>query len=151
MKRLALILACLAGSASLAHAEIEFEGSLCLTSVSPACQPAWSKGACFAARYAPRLIGSNGADTELSMFDRTFAIGFKLASGNPVAATNYSVAMYKVARGGYRHGVGFRFMSQVPATPLANTPSITFTGVFTNWDELAGCSVTFRGATTLKP
>lgn len=151
MKRLALVLICLAGSTSLAQAEIEYEGSLCITAVSPACQPDWDKGGCFGVRYAPRSIGTNGPDTELSLFDRTFAVGFKLASGNPVAASPYTVSMAKVARGGYRYNVGFRFISQTPAAPLASTPSITFTGAFTNWDELPGCTATFRGSTTLKP
>jgi len=151
MKRLALAVICLFAAAPLAHAEIEFEGSLCLTAVTTACQPDWQKGSCFLVRYAPRSIGSNGPDTELSLFGRTFAVGFKLPSGNPVAATPYTVSMAKVARGGYSYNLGFRFASQTPSAPLATSPSITFTGAFTNWDEITGCTVTFRGATTLRP
>lgn len=151
MKRLAIVAACLMASAGYAHADIEFEGALCITAVTSACQPDWGPGGCFTVRYAPRAIGTNGADTELSLFDRSFAVGLKLASGNPVAATPYSVRFAKVARGGYTYTGGFRFTGQSPATPLATSPTVSFTGAFSNWDEIAGCTVSFRGSTARRP
>ncbi len=133
----------------MAQAETEFNGSICFTSANAACQAeGWNSGACFAIRYAPRNIGTNGANTELSLFNRTFAVGFQMNSGNPVSATPITVSMAKVARGGYSYDVGFRFISQSPASPTQSTANITFTGQFTNWDEIIGCTIQFRGAAT---
>ena len=137
--------------ANAAHAETEFEGALCFTSASAACHAeGWSTG-CFGARYAPRDLGDNGPDTELSLFARTFAVGFMLPSGNPVSPTLYNVTMSKVARGGYTHPVKFRLKAQTPSAPTPSTQNITFRGVFANWDEIAGCTMEFNSALTKKP
>lgn len=151
MKRLAIVLACLAAGAGSAQAETEFEGSLCINAVTAGCQPDWGPGACFTARYAPRNVGTNGADTELSIFDRTFAMGLRLSSGNPVAPDFYLVSFSKVARGGSVYRAGFKFISQSPAAPTTSTNSIILSGAFSSWDNITNCTVGFRAALTRKP
>lgn len=138
-------------STPLANAETEWSGSLCFTSATPQCTAqGWDASGCFAIRYAPRNVASNGADTELSLFSSSFAVGFKIPTGNPVASTPYTVKIAKVARGGYVYTGGFRLASQTPAAPTAASTTISMTGFFTNWDEIVGCTYGFRAAATLK-
>ena len=142
----------LSGMVSLAQAETEFNGSLCFTSVNTACQSqGWNAGGCFGVRFAPRNVGTNGADTEISLFARDFAVGFRLASGDPVAAVPFTVTAAKVARGGLTYSLGFRLTSLTPTVPTTSTGSLSFVGVFTNWDQITGCTVNFRGAGTRAP
>lgn len=149
MKKYALAAAMTAALATPGLAETEFRGGLCFASVNAACTAVgWNAGTCFSIRYAPRNVGINGPDTELSMFDDGFTVGFQLPSGNPVAAAPYTVNAAKVARGGYVHPLGFRLTAHGPAAPTTATPFITMTGVFTNWDETVGCTVNFRAAVT---
>ena len=150
MRRTLITLAFLGASAILAHADTEWNGSLCFNSATPQCTAAgWNPNGCFNIRYAPRNVGANGPDTELSLFNPGFAAGFRLASGNPVSSTPYTVTIAKVARGGYTYPVGFRFATQIPAVPTLTTATISMTGFFTDWDQIAGCTYGFRAAATL--
>ena len=152
MRRTLLAGMALASMTVVASAETEFNGALCFTSANAACvAQGWNAGGCFSTRYAPRNVGTNGPDTELSLFSDDFAVGFKLGSGNPVAATPFTVSMAKVARGGSTHPVGFRLTSQTPSAPNTATPTISMNGVFTNWDQITGCTMGFRSAATRHP
>ena len=149
MKKFALAVAMTTAFSMPCLAETEFRGGLCFESVNAACTAVgWNAGSCFNVRYAPRNVGTNGADTELSLFSGSFSVGFRLALGNPVVATPYTVDAFKVARGGHSHPLGFRLTSHVPAAPTTATPNITMAGFFTNWDEATGCTVSFRAAVT---
>ena len=149
MLRISIAVAMLAGLALPVRAETEFEGSLCISATNTACQAAgWNAGYCLGVRYAPRNVGTNGADTQLSLFGQNFAVGFALASGNPVSSAFLNVTAAKVAGGGYTYPLKFRLTSHSPAAPATTTPNIVFNGVFANWDEIPGCNVTFRAATT---
>lgn len=151
MRRTLLATAFFVVSTSLASAETEWSGSLCFISATSQCTAqGWEANGCYSIRYAPRNVASNGVDTELSLFNPSFAVGFKIPSGNPVASTPYTVQIAKVARGGYVYTGGFRLASQTPAAPTAASTTISMTGFFTNWDGIAGCTYGFRAAATLK-
>ena len=149
MKRLAISVLAMFGSMTSAYALTDYEGSVCVTSLTNAClQEGWTVDSCFTSRYTPRDVGDNGTRTQLSLFSRTFAIGFAMFNVNPVSNKPIAITAAKIARGGYTFDMGFRLISQSPATPTTSTKEITLVGSFTNWDETPGCTLNFRGAYT---
>jgi hypothetical protein len=148
MKRFAIAVLAIFGMFSSAEARTEYEGAVCITSVTTACvDEGWVVGPCLASRYSPRGVVGNGTQTRLSVFARTFAVGFGV-DANPVSSRAIKVNAAKVASGGYMFEMGFRLTSQSPLSPNSSTNEITLSGVFTAWDEIPGCTIGFRGAYT---
>lgn len=153
MKRLTVAFAALCLSSTMSLAAVEFQGSLCITSITPICPSwGWTVGTCVGVRFGPPNLGGNGPSTGFSVFSHNFAAGYVLPVGSLVGTTFRSVQGYKVHRGAYTfNGTKMRFTSQVPAVPTIATTSITQVGGFQKWDDLTGCTITFRTSLTRKP
>ncbi len=133
-------------------ATIEFDGGLCLTAANAACNAAgWSAGGCFSTRFSAPNIGTNGPQTQLSIFSGTFSLGFVLQSGTLIGTTFKQVDVTKVARAGGTFQSQMRFTTQSPAAPKATTNFINMVGDVNNWDDVAGCTVSFRAAAPRRP
>jgi hypothetical protein len=149
MKRFVIAVLATLGSTASAYALTEYDGGVCVTSVTNQCvEQGWFVDTCFASRYTPRGLSNNGRVTQFSLFSRTFAVGFDVFDVNPISNKPISITTSKVARGGYTFNMGFRLTSQSPAAPTTSTKEITLVGSFTNWDEIPGCTLNFRGAYT---
>ena len=144
-----LAIALSATAASAAH--IEFSGSFCLTAANTTCTTNnWNVGQCFATRFVAPNIGDT-ASTKLSIFSRTYATDFTLASGSLIGTTFQPVTVTKIASGGFQYNAAMRLTSQSPASPTSTTPFITQTGNVDGWDNIAGCTVQFKAAHTRCP
>lgn len=141
-------------AASANAANVEYTGTFHITKVA-ATQGCADNGAqvgdVFFARFRPPNLGTNGPETHLSVFQQfntgAGALSAQLASGSLVGTAFKSVSVTQIfARAGGPYAATLRFTSQVPATPVDTTPTISIVG---DWTNLAGDACTIGFAATL--
>jgi hypothetical protein len=152
MTKIAVALATLGLSATLAHAQvIEFRGGMCLTAVTAACSSdGWAVGDCLLMRYSPPNIGTNGTGTEFSVMGQSFGANYALTTGSLAGTTYVPVQGVHVGRTGYTFNSTMRITSQSPA-PSNTSTSVTLAGGITNFDATLGCNVNFRASGSKRP
>jgi hypothetical protein len=158
MKRISPFLAAafliVGSSVANANPNVEFDGALCLTTVTSQCLPMnWAIGNCAVVRLAPPNLGTNGPPTRLSMyFHGDYAFNVTLNAGSLIGTTFQTVTATRMGTVAVQYSAGARFTLQSPAAPTATTNTIAFLGGINNFDiDGTGRNVSFRGAVTRKP
>ena len=149
VKGLAIAALAVALAAPAAAAEVEFRGAFCITTVNAACTAVgWVTGCNVNFRFSPRNLGDNGGQTRLSLFDGFLSANYTMASGSPNGATLKPVAGTRFGRGVSEFNSQWKITSQqpAPATLLATSTSVTFSGTITGFDNIAGCQISFKAA-----
>jgi hypothetical protein len=141
-------------------AQVNFQGDLVITGKAGTC-PGDPTGGHFFARYRPNIAGNpDNVGTKLTLFSPGFGLGFRLNTGNfnvgPSSA--FKAVSDWVSLGGNFGAFGpvprIRYLSHAatPAGPVtANTQFINIVGQIQNFDEAAGCTITFRLPLTARP
>lgn len=137
----ALVFGTLAASPALA----EWRGSAVVRTHTAACATGgtFTTGAIVNARYRlPNLLG-NGPETRLTFYDRYYGFAVKRVG-------IFSAAFVPAVGTGFGSGGAFqwartptvRMVSRTPAAVIATTPFVNLQVQITNFDEIAGCTVT---------
>jgi hypothetical protein len=145
----ALLIAALAIlSGSVTHsmaAEVQFVGGFTILGQSGICPEGDQRGDEYVVRFRPRNVGDNPPDSNLNVYDRVDARGYRLV--NSSFNQNFkTVEAYFVGAGSGEidHAVRVRFVDQSPATIRANTAFVSIVGEVRGWDFQPDCTVRFR-------
>jgi hypothetical protein len=142
------LLAVILASPSTA-AEVEFRGAFCVLTTTAQCTvPGWVAGCHVNFRFSPRLLGDNGPQTRLSLFDGFLSANYTMASGSPYGTVLLPVAGTRFGRGVSTFNAQWKITTQqpTPAALIATSQSVTFRGAITSFDNIPGCSITFKAA-----
>ncbi|MGQ0484526.1 MAG: hypothetical protein ACT4SY_04140 [Hyphomicrobiales bacterium] len=157
MKRLVFAAMSLGLFATGANAN-EFIGAVCLTTKTAACgtdAEGLAVGTCADLEYQPPNLG-DGPSTKITILHTVegnshIAINHTLPSGTLVGTTYKTVNATKVQiEGGQTYTSQMRLTSQSPATIVLSTNFVSFTGNIANFDNVAGCTIGFRGSGVIR-
>ena len=130
-------------------AEVDFRGAFCVLTTTAQCTAVgWAPGCNVNMRFSPRLLADNGAQTRLSIFDGFLSANYTMASGSPYGNVLQPVAGTRIGRGISTFAAQWKITSQQPppSAITANSPSVTFRGSIANYDNIVGCTITFKAA-----
>jgi hypothetical protein len=153
MKRL-LIAIMLAGgfanAATAAPGEIVWQGDIFVKTVTAGCQGSWAVGNFSRAVFKPANLGTNGADTKLSLIgtrngQRYFWPGAKFGNG-AIGGTGIGTTANV-----FTWTSNFSKATTQPATPTATTQTVVLKATITNFFNNPGCTVTVIGSLGLRP
>lgn len=140
-------------AAGASAANVDFVGTMCLTSVTPGCVAAgWNVGNCAVLRVRPSDLGTNGPATKVSLFWQSFALNYQLDSGDLVGTTYQIVRSTHLGQSAYTFNARMRVTRMTPATLSETTQFATFVGNIKNFDDPSlGCDVGFKATAQRKP
>lgn len=135
-------------AAGSAEARTRFEGAAVITSKSGTCEYD-PTGARYHVRFRPANVSDNGPWSALSFFQLNGAMSFQLDNGRFTKTPK--TVRYQEVYDGHWEGefpVKVAFTGQVPADIKPTSNFVDVTGTISNFDQMKGCTVTFRfGAT----
>lgn len=124
-----------------AAAKVRWVGLFYVDAVSAKC-PSDYVGKTWQAKFRPSGLGDNGPTTAISLFHPNGALNWR--GKGRIGAAWKKVASYSIYDTENDIGpVRMRFTEQSPSTLKASTRFITIRGQVEDFDEYAGCTVTF--------
>lgn len=149
------ILAITAGMLALsavpaAAANVEWRGAAVLTAVT-GCGTDYAVGNSIPIRYRPSGLGTNGTGSKFAFHQTFYAQAFMVSGRFPATLTTVNAGGTGAGWGAFAVAAKFKMTSITPSAYTATTPSLAFVGEIQNFEDVAGCNVSFRASAALKP
>lgn len=133
-----------------AAANVEWRGAAILTAVT-GCGTDYAVGNAIPIRYRPSGLGDNGANSKFAFHQTFYAQSFVVTGRFPATLTTVNAGGTGAGWGSFAVAAKFKMTSITPSSYTAATPSLAFVGEIQNFEDVAGCNVSFRASAALKP
>lgn len=148
---LMLFSASLAAGPAAARTNWQGEAFIVAVNGSICTDDGWGVGSNFLVTYLPANIDNNGTSSFLALHgNRRHATSFRV-SGGFAGGKAYSAVAIGSAGQFFTYTGSFTAFSRSPSTVTVTTNTIAFTTSIANFAGNSGCTVTLRGAMTLRP